>query len=63
MTKVNKTHFLKSRIGLLITAILTFGISWLVFLRATDTGSLQQYAIIIALVFFGLNRIYRAIKG
>ena len=48
-----------TKIGLLLSAVLFFGLSYLVFLRASDTGSLQQYFALIVIVFLGLNRLIR----
>lgn len=62
MSKVNKKHFLQSRVGLIIISLLCFVGSWLVFLRASDTGSLQQYGILIVLIIVGLNRLYKAVR-
>ena len=62
MSKVNKKHFLQSRVGLIIVGLLCFIGSWLVFLRASDTGSLQQYGILIVLIIVGLNRLYKAVR-
>jgi hypothetical protein len=59
MAKSN--HFLKSRNGLVITGIVALTLAWLVWLRASDTGSLQQYGILIILVFFGINRLVTAV--
>jgi hypothetical protein len=55
-------HFLKTRQGLAITGVVSLGLAWLVWLRASDTGSLQQYALLIVLVIFGINRLAKAIK-
>ncbi|MCA9329441.1 hypothetical protein KDA11_02260 [Candidatus Saccharibacteria bacterium] len=35
--------------------------SWLVFIRAVDTGSLQQYGILIILIIFSINRLFRTV--
>lgn len=54
--------FLTSRSGLALTAIVVFGVAWLVWLRASHTGSLQQYGILIVLVILGLNRLIKAAR-
>ena len=51
------SNFLSTRGGRAVLGVVAFVAAWLVFLRASDTGSLQQYAILIALVFFGINRL------
>ena len=50
-----------SRNGKLVLGAVALVAAWLMFLRATDTGSLQQYAMLIALVFYGINRLVRAV--
>lgn len=54
-------QFLKTRVGLGVTGVVALGIAWLVWLRASDTGSLQQYGILIVLALFGLSRLIKAI--
>lgn len=61
MAKTTKGNFFKSRTGRVLTGILCFIGVWLVFLRASDTGSLQQYGILILLAIFGVNRFISAI--
>lgn len=64
MTKATKKpNFLKTRIGFFITAVLTFVAVWLVFLRASHTGSLQQYAVMLVFIYFGFDRLFRTIRG
>lgn len=55
-------HFFHTSLGLFLWGIVSLGLSFLVFLRASDTGSLQQYAIMFALIFFGLNRFIRVVR-
>ena len=62
MAKISKDNFFKSRIGRVLTGILCFVGVWLVFLRASDTGSLQQYGILILLVILGFNRFFKALR-
>lgn len=50
-----------SRNGKVVLGILALIAAWLMFLRASDTGSLQQYAMLIALTLYGLNRLFRAV--
>lgn len=61
MAKTAQENFFKSRLGLVLTGVLCFVGVWLVFLRASDTGSLQQYGILILLVIFGINRFITAV--
>jgi len=58
MAKSN--HFFKSRIGSLLLGALLLVATFLVFLRASDTGSLQQYGILFVLLYLGLNRLLGA---
>lgn len=60
MAKIKK--FLHSALGLFLTGVFDFGLAFLVFLRASDTGSLQQYGIMFLLIFLGLNRFVRVIR-
>ena len=50
---------LHTKIGLLLSSIALFGLAFLVFLRASDTGSLQQYFVMFVVLFLGLNRLVR----
>lgn len=50
----------QKRYSLAAIGVISIIASYLVFLRAADTGSLQQYAILLVLLFFGLNRLYKA---
>lgn len=52
--------FLYSRKGLALCGVLAFIAAWFMFIRAVDTGSLQQYGLLIVLVVFGINRLVRA---
>lgn len=61
MAKTAQENFFKSRVGLILTGVVCFFGVWLVFLRASDTGSLQQYGILIVLLIFGINRFLTAI--
>ena len=42
--------------------VLGFVAAWLVFLRASDTGSLQQYGILTLCIIFGLVQLSKAIR-
>lgn len=55
-------QFLQGRIGLIVAGLLSLIAMWLLGLRATDTGSLQQYAGVIALFIFALNRLVKAVR-
>ncbi|MCA9344962.1 hypothetical protein KC946_03935 [Candidatus Saccharibacteria bacterium] len=48
----------KTRGTQLLLAVLMFFIAWLLLLRATDTGSLQQWALVLLAIGLGFNRIY-----
>ncbi len=54
-------HFLKTRSGKALVGVLSFVGVWLVFLRASDTGSLQQYGILFVLLLVGINRLASAV--
>lgn len=56
------TWYNKSSIATL-TAVVGLVLAFAVSLRAIDTGSLQQYLIVIILVSFAINRIIRAVSG
>lgn len=58
MTKTK--GFLKTRKGLLLSGLLAFVVGWFVFIRAVDTGSLQQYGLLILLIVIGINRLLKA---
>jgi hypothetical protein len=61
MAKTARDNFFKTRTGLFLTGLVSFVGVWLVFLRASDTGSLQQYGILILLLIFGINRTFSAL--
>ncbi len=52
-------RLLHTKLGLLVSSIVLFGLAYLVFLRASDTGSLQQYFIMFVVIFLGFNRLVR----
>lgn len=52
----------KSSIAVLI-AIVSLVLAYAMSLRAIDTGSLQQYLIVVILVGFAINRIARIVSG
>jgi uncharacterized membrane protein len=52
-------RLLHTKLGLLVSSIALFGLAYLVFLRASDTGSLQQYFIMFVVIFLGFNRLVR----
>ena len=53
--------FLKTRRAAAVLAAGSLVAAWFLFIRAVDTGSLQQYAMLIILVVFGINRLVRAV--
>ena len=53
--------FLKTRKGLVVSGLLAFVVGWFMFLKAVDTGSLQQYGLLIVLIVFGVNRLLKAL--
>ena len=55
--------FWKTRRGLALLGAISLGIAYLVWLRASDTGSLQQYSLLIVLVIFGGNRLVHAVHA
>ncbi len=55
-------QLLHTSLGLFLTGVASLGLAFLMFLRASDTGSLQQYFILIIFVFFGFNRFIRVIR-
>ncbi len=57
----NKQHYLYGRGGLIATGVVALIAGWFMFIRAVDTGSLQQYGLLIVLVVFGINRLVRAV--
>lgn len=62
MAKSNKIKQLhQNRNANIALGVASFVAAWLMFIRAVDTGSLQQYAILIVLVCYGLNRLFRAV--
>jgi hypothetical protein len=58
---VKSKAFLKTRQGHTVLGLLSLVAAWLIFIRAVDTGSLQQYALLIVLLVFGINRLFRSI--
>lgn len=53
--------FLKTRKGLVVSGLLAIVAGWFMFLKAVDTGSLQQYGLLIVLIIFGVNRLLKAL--
>lgn len=56
------TWYNKSSIAAL-TAVVSLVLSYMVSLRAIDTGSLQQYLAVIILIAIAINRIARIISS
>ena len=52
-----------SRNGKLVLGAVALFAAWLMFLRASDTGSLQQYGLMLLLIGVGFNRLISAVKG
>ncbi|MCX6727462.1 MAG: hypothetical protein NTX11_01450 [Candidatus Saccharibacteria bacterium] len=63
MSKQEHISFFSSRFGKLIVGVLSLVGAFLMFLRATDTGSLQQYAMLLVLIAVGINRLLSAIRA
>ncbi|MEI6480920.1 MAG: hypothetical protein WCO19_01305 [Candidatus Saccharibacteria bacterium] len=63
MSKQEHTSFFASRLGKLIIGVLCIVGAFLMFLRASDTGSLQQYGLMFLLIGLGFNRMISAVKG
>lgn len=63
MGKIKNNPTLNTRRGLLITGGVSLVIVWLLFLRATDTGSLQQYGLLIVFLIFAINRFIKALQA
>lgn len=53
-------NFLRTRPGKLVRAIAAFIMAWLLFLVATDSGSLQHWALTLGFLWLGLNSLYRS---
>jgi len=47
----------------LVTGVVALVLGYLMLLRAFDTGSLQQYFIVLAAVVIATNRFVKAIRG
>jgi hypothetical protein len=53
--------FWKTRGQQLLASVISFFLAWLLFLRATDTGSLWQWGLVILLICLAINRLFRAV--
>ena len=62
MRKVSKVD-LNSRSGQILVSLLAFIGTYIVAIRAIDTGSLWQYALTFALFIFGINRAIQALRN
>lgn len=58
MIKRNKS--VGDRKKLVLIGIVSIFVSYLIFLRATHTGSLQQYGLLLIFLCFGINRLFKA---
>lgn len=58
MAQFMNQKFIHTRSGRAISSMACFVGAWLVFLRASHTGSLQQYGILFVCIYFGFNRLY-----
>lgn len=57
----NFYNFLRTRPGRLTRSIAAFIVAWLLFLVATDSGSLRDWAFTLGFLWLGFNELYRAI--
>lgn len=61
--KKERQALYNSRGGAAVLFVLGGAATYLLALRAEDTGSLQQYFLTFVLLIFAINRLARAIKG
>ena len=54
-------QFLHTRWAVALLGAVSLGATWLMFIRAVDTGSLQQYGLTIVLFSLSVNRFFRAL--
>lgn len=54
---------LNSRPGLVLVGLLALIATYIIAIRAIDTGSLWQYGLTFALFIFGINRVIQAIRN
>lgn len=54
-------ELLQTRHSAAALGVISFIAGWFLFIRAVDTGSLQQYFMLIVLLAFGVNRLFRAV--
>ena len=54
-------QFLQSRWVVALLGVVSLGATWFMFIRAVDTGSLQQYGLTIVLFCLSINRFFRAL--
>ncbi len=54
---------LDSKLGYLLQAVLALLAAYLVASRAIDTGSLIEYFVTFACIFFGINRLIKLTKS
>lgn len=54
-------ELLQTRYSAAVLGVVSFIAGWFLFIRAVDTGSLQQYFMLIVLLAFGVNRLFRAV--
>ena len=64
VAKATQSHndFLNSRKGKVLLGVVSLALAYLMFIRATDTGSWQQYGMLLVLLIFGVNRLFAAIR-
>lgn len=55
------SSFLQSRQFKALQGLVGLVVAWFLFLKAVDTGSLQQYGLLILLIGFCINRLFRAV--
>lgn len=63
MAKAVHHEFFRSRKGKALLGVVSLALAYLMFIRATDTGSWQQYGMLLALLIFGVNRLVKAIRN
>lgn len=52
---------IEDRKKLALIGLASILVSYLIFLRATHTGSLQQYGLLLIFLFYGINRLFRVL--
>lgn len=55
------TSFWESTLGKLFSAAMLFSAAWLMFLSATDSGSLKEWGTVLFFLSLCINRLYAAV--